>query len=506
MRAVLLPLDDRPVTYGFPQLIARVAGVEALVPPRSLFGSLNTAADIEGITEWIQNTIQKTSPDVLLLCLDTLAYGGLINSRRSTDSAKMVQDRISVLQNWQKKPGGKLPIYVQASIMRISDNYDATEEKAYWARYGREIFAWSSQMHRLAKGDSLVAGSLAASEARIPAEIRQDYQQTRVRNFQANQKLIEMVQQGVISRLTFSLDDSGPTGLNILEKERLISMVQQANLQKKVATYAGADEVLCALLARWLVDSKNSSRTGPTALVRYSPEEGSTCPSRYEGQNIGDTITSQMQACGIEVQKEDDRPNPVDFMVIVHTGGNAQGDHIQLPGHSDLRRMDTSKSIKRTIELLEQAQHPCVLCDVAYANGADPELIEALLQRPELLAKLSAYSGWNTTGNSTGSALALAVAQWFSGTATDTNNNLKACLYVRLADDYAYQSRVRSTLNSAPSYEALRDNMKPYLERISQALAYKPDSLTLGFPWNRTFEVEIGLPSDTGSGSLSYAK
>jgi hypothetical protein len=62
-------------------------------------------------------------------------------------------------------------------------------------------------MHRLAKGDNLVAGSLAASEARIPAEIRQDYQQTRVRNFQTNQKLIELAQQGIISRLTFSLDD-----------------------------------------------------------------------------------------------------------------------------------------------------------------------------------------------------------------------------------------------------------------------------------------------------------
>jgi hypothetical protein len=506
MRAVLLPLDDRPVTYGFPQLIARVAGVEALVPPRSLFGSLNTSADIEGITEWIQNTIAKTNPDVLLLCLDTLTYGGLINSRRSPDSAKSVMERVAILQNWQKKPTGKLPIYVQSSIMRISDNYDATEEKPYWARYGREIFAWSSQMHRLAKGDSLVAGSLASSEARIPADIRQDYQQTRVRNFQANQKLVEFVQQGVISRLTFSLDDSGQTGLNILEKERLISMVQQANLTKKIATYAGADEVLCALLARWLIDSKSSMRTGPTALVRYSPEEGSNCLSRYEGQNIGETISSQMQACGIDVQKEDDRPNPLDFIVIVHTGGDAQGDHIQLPGHSDLRRMDTSRAIRRTLELLQQSQHPCVLCDVAYANGADPELIEELLQRPDLLAKLWAYSGWNTTGNSTGSALALAVAQWFSGTASDTNDNLKACLYVRLADDWAYQSKVRSTLNSAPSPEHLRDNMKPYLERISQALNYKPDSLTLGFPWNRTFEVEIGLPSDSNSGSLSFAK
>jgi hypothetical protein len=47
--------------------------------------------------------------------------------------------------------------------------------------------------------------------------------------------------------------------------------------------------------------------------------------------------------------------------------------------------------------------------------------------------------------------------------------------------------------------------MKPYLERISEALNYKPESLTLGFPWNRTFEIEIGLP-DTTTSSLSVAK
>src|SRR5437660_669490 len=115
MRALLLPLDDRPVTYGFPQLVARVAGVETLVPPRNLFGSLDAAADIEGISEWIQNTVSKTNPDVLLLCLDTLIYGGLINSRRSNDTAKVVTDRLALLQSWQKRTSRKLPIYAQSS-------------------------------------------------------------------------------------------------------------------------------------------------------------------------------------------------------------------------------------------------------------------------------------------------------------------------------------------------------------------------------------------------------
>ncbi|HEY9715670.1 MAG TPA: DUF4127 family protein [Chroococcales cyanobacterium] len=504
MPALLLPLDDRPVTYVYPQLIARVAGVEPLVAPRSLFGSLKSAADIQGISEWIQNTIAKSNPDVLLLCLDTMLYGGLINSRRSDDSLKLVQDRLNALTAWQKKSTRRLPIYAQASIMRISDNYDATEEKEYWSRYGREIYDWSSQTHRMLRGDSLPPGVLAAAEARIPADIRQDYQKTRFRNFQINQKLIDMVQQGVISRLTFSLDDSGPAGLNVHEQEKLTAMAQQASLSKKVSTYAGADEVLGVLLARWLVDTKRSNRHNPTALVRFSPEDGNSVHSRYEGQSIGDSIMAQIQACGIDLQKEDDRPNPVDFAIIVHTAGDKQGDHIFLPGQPDLRRVDTTKSVKSTLQLIEQSPHPCVLLDVAYANGSDAVLVEELLQKPALVEKLWAYSGWNTTGNSAGSALALAVANWSSQ--GQNLADLKTCLYIRLADDWAYQANVRATLNAVVSADQLGQQMAPYLERIVAALGAQPPATSLRFPWNRTFEVEIGVLSDQANSSLSLAK
>jgi hypothetical protein len=221
MKVLFLPLDDRPVTYVYPQLIAKAAGITPVVPPRSLMGSLLAPAKVEAITSWVDAAISRERPSAMLLCLDTLLYGGLVNSRRSTDTAKQILDKLAILKAWQKNAGPLAPIYVQSSIMRISDNYDATEEKQYWARFGREIFAWSSQLHRLLRGDELAPGVLSAAEYRIPPDIRRDYVATRTRNFQVNCKLIESLTNQTIRRLVFSLDDSGDTGLNVLERDKL---------------------------------------------------------------------------------------------------------------------------------------------------------------------------------------------------------------------------------------------------------------------------------------------
>ncbi|MGH9552041.1 MAG: DUF4127 family protein, partial [Terriglobales bacterium] len=306
MKVLILPLDDRPVTYIYPQLIARAAGITPIVPSRALFGSLNSSAKVEAIISWIDGAIMRERPSALLICFDTLLYGGLINSRRTEETLKTITDKLSILKTWQKSAGPLAPIYGQASIMRISDNYDNTEEKQYWARFGREIFAWSSQLHRLLRGDELAPGVLSAAEYKVPLEVRNDYIATRFRNFQVNSKLIELVANETLRRLVFSLDDSGETGLNVLERDKLLQQVKDNKLESKIANYAGADEVLCSLFGRWLVDTKGKR---PSARLRYASEEARQCQSRYEGQTIGQTIQSQIAACGIELR--DDRD--VDF-------------------------------------------------------------------------------------------------------------------------------------------------------------------------------------------------
>lgn len=494
MKVILLPLDDRPVTYMFPQLVARTAAIEPIVPPRELFGSLMSAAKIDQLIAWIDSAIATSSPAGLILCLDSILYGGLINSRRSRETLSEITPRLEHIKRWRTQSRPDCKVFAQASIMRISDNYDNSEEKAYWSEYGREIFLWSEQLHRLKKKE-LPAAALRQTEFKIPANIREDYLDTRFRNFQINRKLVNLVQDKLIDRLVFSQDDSGEMGLNVLEKERLLEHAEQLKVSDKVAIYPGADEVLCSLLANWLVHTTTGGARpkAPVAEVKYSPDECWRCPSRYEGQTIGQSIDSQLNACGIENAQTEKRPP--NFTLVVHSSTERQGDHILLPGQPDLRRLDTAASVRATVSLLEKIKTPFVLVDVAYANGADPLLVEALLERPELTRQMRGYAGWNTTGNSAGSAIALAVANWYRAMHEtpngQTDESLRRCLFTRLADDWAYQSLVRRELSGVISPSELAQQMAPHIKRISDALGYYPPRITVAFPWKRTFEIEI---------------
>jgi hypothetical protein len=493
VKALLLPLDNRPVTYSFPALLAEVAGIEVRVPPREFFGSLTRAAQIEKIVDWVSHSLSSEKISAILASTDSMLYGGLINGRRSNETLATVLSRTSILKDWHKL--ARAPIYAQASIMRISDNNDATEEKAYWEQFGKELFRWSGSLHKLLKAcelkKPLSISDLQSAEQKIPEEIKTDYLSTRFRNFQANRKLIELVKSGAIKNLIFSQDDSGEYGLNVFEKLKLEKLIASLKLNDRILCYPGADEVLCTLLARYLVQSIIEEKKGiaPTAKLEFFPTHGANCESRYEGQTIKETLLAQINACGITLVSES-----ADFSIIVHTGSNVQGDHIHLPGQLNLSNLDTQKTAEMTLSAIENSVSPVILCDVAYANGADPLLIEKLLSQPNLCEKLIGFAGWNTTGNSAGAALSMGVANWYHGQTTGASSNdaLKKSLFIRFADDWAYQALVRKNLNGHVVQEHdLKNKMQTPLERIGKALNYLPKTINLSFPWNRTFEIEV---------------
>ncbi|MBU6452339.1 MAG: DUF4127 family protein [Cyanobacteria bacterium REEB67] len=552
MKILLIPLDDRPVTFTFPALVARAARVEAILPPRHLMGSLTRPAQIDELLAFAETTIARQEPAAVIVCLDSLLYGGLITGRRSQDDFKTIMSRLDRVKKWKTLSSRPPVVMAQSSIMRISDNYDNTEEKEYWSRFGREIFEWSACLHRLARGEKPTAGLLESLERRIPADIRQDYLDTRRRNFSTNMTLLKSMNEGYIDHLIFSQDDSGAYGLNVSEKERLISTSAQLGLTDKVSVYAGADEVMQTLLARLLIAEglrQGSGRTeaaakrAPGVAVYFSPGGCSAAASRYEGQDIGTTVASHIDASALRYKPGDhfksgdattsgdghpsenndasqNRPLSANtFTLIIHGPNDRQGDHITLPGLADLSQIDTTEAVSETLFLIEKSTGAgVIIADVAYANGGDPKLIEALLMRPDLLRKVKSYSGWNTAGNTMGSALAIAVAYWFresgaaaasaassaggpgasaagKGEAKEAEKSLdwhKQCLFVRLVDDWAYQACVRKLLQGEPSTQKLAELIGPYIAKVNAALGMEP-SVRLSFPWKRTFEIEISF-------------
>jgi hypothetical protein len=493
MHFVLIPLDNRPVTYHFPQMICRVAGVPVLVPPLELLGSLSAPVRSAALTEWLAEVVKSRQPDRLLVCLDSLIYGGLINSRRCEEGEAEILARLKDISGWKRLASRSMPVFAQSSIMRISDSYDNTEEKKYWSRYGREIFQWSELLHRNAMGLKVPPGSLALAESRIEPAVREDYQKTRRRNFKANMRLLDHVVKGDIDFLIFSQDDSGEYGLNVLEQDKLVKSALTAGVARKVMSYPGSDETLMALIARALLES---SPKRPAASLQFSAEYGSRTPSNYEGQTVGETVEQQTHAIGLALTNEPEAD--VDFQVIVHCLEHRQGDHIQLPGQpSDLRLISSAESVRRCLELIGKATRPVILCDVAYANGSDPALVSELLKQPALLNKLWSYAGWNTTGNTVGSALALGIARWYSGEHGHTEGRdrfFQEAMFVRFADDWAYQTQVRGQLNGqAVADGRLADLMRPYLGEIGSASGWSVPAVHVSLPWQRTFEIEVAI-------------
>ena len=231
MNIAFLPIDNRPVCYTLPYMISKTDRcVNLLLPERNLSGNLNKPSNINKIFEFLEN-LQDI--DAIILSLDTIAYGGLITSRRSDDSLETVQSRLEKLK---KIIQGK-KVYAFSSIMRISNNNINQEEKEYWNIYGKKIFEYSYNFHKN-----------KITETDIPQDILNDYLNTRKRNFEINKIYLEWQRQGIFEMLIFSKDDCAEYGLNIMEAQEL------SELGGYVKT--GADEIPLTLLSRAYNDYK----------------------------------------------------------------------------------------------------------------------------------------------------------------------------------------------------------------------------------------------------------
>ncbi len=115
-----------------------------LLPPRGLLGDLTKTADTDGIIQWLKTVTQV---DKVIVSLDTIAYGGLIPSRRSTDGFEAIKKRMEEFRQILSNKNAK--IYAFSSIMRISNNNINEEEKEYWSSYGKKIFNIHTRFTRM---------------------------------------------------------------------------------------------------------------------------------------------------------------------------------------------------------------------------------------------------------------------------------------------------------------------------------------------------------------------
>lgn len=445
MNIGFVPIDNRPVCYNLAQQISKIdSSINLFLPPRELLGDLTKYADVEKIFDWL-----KTLPemDSIVLSLDTVAYGGLISSRRCPDSFEKIKSRIEKLKEILKSKNAK--IYAFSSIMRISNNNINEEEKEYWSDWGKKIFDYSFETHKQS-GESCISNV-------IPSEILDDYLATRKRNFEINKIYLDWQKEKFFETLIFSKDDCAEYGFNVQEALALEALGG--------FTKTGADEIPLSLFARAI---SNKIKIAPIFIETAHKH----LISHYEDISIENSVKGQIELSGCSLSE----PEDADILLYVNNFIDRQGEIV----------MKTSTEAYRGAWVAPRK--PFMIADVRFANGADNKFIEQLF-KTQGDENFYGYSGWNTSANTLGSLICAAKIRFCAQNFNELE--FKKLQITRLLDDWAYQANCRQVL-IAPDIAATKELMKPFEEKVFEFFG-KKFTADYKFPWGRLFEIEVDV-------------
>lgn len=507
---IYVPLDERPCNRLYPQMLADMTDIRMLVPPLSLLGDKKKPSDFTALQQWLLERAGES--ERLILSLDQLLYGGIVPSRLHRLSVEECERRLNVLRVL-KQNHPELSISAFSLIMR-TPAYDSSEEEPdYYAEYGRALFQYgelSDKRERNMITDEEMQRYQELSSA-IPAEVLRDFLDRRAVNGCMNRRAVELTQEGIIDFLIIPLDDNAPFGFTAMEQRRLLQLIESGNLWDRVHMYPGADEIGCTLFARAVCESRSYR---PDVFVRYSSTLGPTIIPKYEDRTLGESIKAHLTAAGARLA---DHSAEADVVLMVNApaaGGYLQAetsDAFSGRHHSyfsEINYREFAAAIQKYADLGKFV----ALADVAVCNGADHALMK-LLAKSGLLTRISAYAGWNTSGNTLGTVISHALIASCYRSQGDAQAKEKAAaasrrfLFYRLMEDWGYQSSVRKSVcaedlprlgGSYFNLEGIQQEVEAIIERKLREFrqeylsGWPDDSLELAnvhLPWRRMFEI-----------------
>jgi hypothetical protein len=510
---VYLPLDERPCNAKFPKQIAAASDLELISPPQALLGQKKLPAHTAGVVEWLhEHTIRA---DHLIVSLDMLVYGGIVPSRLHHLSLEQCRLRLQTLVDCKKR-NPKLRIFAFNLIMRAPAYNSSDEEPDYYAEYGAQLArnGWLRDKHTregLTEQEQLEWVQLTAG---IPEQVFQDFIGRRRINTAVNQMAVDLTFEGWIDFLIIPLDDNAKYGYSSSEQRQLLSTVEAKQLLHRVHLYPGADEVGNTLFARVFCEIKNFQ---PEIYIRHSSIAGPHAIPKYEDRSLGESLKCQITAAGGFIG---DQASAADFVLMVNSPPVGQYEMAETTDNFDQRHASYFSEINyrefvQAIKRYAEKGYMVALADVATCNGADEPLLK-LLAGMGLLPSLSAYAGWNTSGNSLGTVIPHAIVESYyrkvnGADEASRSRNSEAFYLSRLVEDWGYQAKIRMDVayhhieSLGGNYfdvEAIHDQVSELiLDKMEAFIAeylkdMRPGRIRLenvGLPWNRMFEVEFDL-------------
>ena len=487
MRIAFLPADGRPVTRGAFLALAGIGGFEVLTPPVEWLGHLKAPADVDRLWRWIDGPARDA--DVLIASAELSLYGGLVPSRIGDEPLERLLGLAARFED-ARRSAPRRSVLLAATNLRMPSVSDASEEPAYCAAFGADIFAHSFHADRYAQTQDPASRDAAeAARGKIPPAVLADVRARRARNLAVLLALVDLAASGVIDALLIGQDDAAEYGWTRRDLHAVEAAIRERGASRRAAVTYGTDELTARLLARAVVAERGGT---PRVRVAYSFPSNRLGIPRYEGQALDQTVTSHVETAGC--RRTD---GPADLTLFVHNFPGAQEEASRQPVRADAGDLDGWLQ-----EIAEaSARGPCGLADVRYANGADRALVARLLAAP-WGDEPRAYGGWNTASNTLGMVLAQSLLP--------ANARGRAFTILRLLDDWAYQTEVRQRLAAevlpnfpeagpedlGEAYGACRAAAADWLARefvppIERSFGRKITIERVEFPWRRLFHIDL---------------
>ena len=119
-KVIILPLDARNQTYDYIGDIVRIHGYDPVIPPRFIMGNISKYEDAYkkqmNIWYWLNHKLDNNC-GILIMSVDSLVYGGLLESRHSPIDTQRALNNVKLIEIIKKRHPG-IKILAFASIPR----------------------------------------------------------------------------------------------------------------------------------------------------------------------------------------------------------------------------------------------------------------------------------------------------------------------------------------------------------------------------------------------------
>ena len=506
---LLVPLDSRPPCREFVVNGGKIIGRTIVTPPTEYMDYYSKAGETTEMRQWLaENT---GTADAVILSVDQLLSGGLLAAREAHISHADI-DALAAYLRTLHTAHPTVPLHAFYILPRAipQDGIEGWRER-------RALLAYARLLGRAGEGLPVDENEMERLREEFPPDDLEKYLAHFDESTALASMLIELTEEGTLTRLVLGQDDGEEFSVGNLKKAELSALLAQKNIAPERAMIVhGADEIALSMLARMAVDElRTRGGTPPRISLRYARDDMADAVFPFMAVSNDVTAREKIAMLGAALAEDDTSSD----LTLLISAGDSGADTLG-------SRAPTAAAIK----VMLAAGTPVALVDLSRHFHAEETLLPILIEKDVPVNALTAYAGWNTASNAIGTAVAEAVLYHcaMKNTATAEERERAAAanlafLTGRVAEDefylketidrvndalrragYANSADLDLTRNWRWANDLLMNDLSRRMRSYESTAAFRTpvnqndmtlrvvrNNITAYYPWPRTFEVRL---------------